>query len=486
MARKVKINTVQIQKGKKCNKIPLYHHSARRQGRRNLLRFPMRSIIAAPPFRQPSRLAEPPTKINAAPLSLIQSVKSFAMQKFRHYLQQNSDKLWHFIFPIVNTILIAVSILFNVMFNGGFCVFVPWAMAVQIVCFVNMVTFTWVEKTPLWWFNALLCGISTGVFLYWMLFSISEWFFVPLFSISIWFLLLLVWRNMVRPIRKYIRIWYFSGVALCVLFAIVSTQLFASAANKIKEGEYDTKNPMTERILGMHFRYHTRICIFDGWRPPLHDPAMVIGMRLTGDKDPLEGMSLESRLVLYHKVYPSLPVKADCACSSESEEYGYFIDYLWKALEFNPMKVMKQVYVYRCGISVEENNEGLTAAGLPFSFTDTKFNRVVVSLEGVTDTLTSGSAGSRFTDVALVEFDGQPMYRLTSEAIIDKFYHISIHREIFVLSNGIQFTTESFDTHGQYVYWLASKSINCMDSVEIFYPNIDVRDTVKISRIETQ
>ena len=92
---------------------------------------------------------------------------------------------------------------------------------------------------------------------------------------------------------------------------------------------------MTERILGMHFRYHTRICIFDGWRPPLHDPAMVIGMRLTGDKDPLDGMSLESRVVLYHTVYPSHPVKADCACSIESDNNGYFDDDLWKVLEEN-------------------------------------------------------------------------------------------------------------------------------------------------------
>ena len=364
--------------------------------------------------------------------------------------------------------------------------FVPWAMAVQIVCFVNMVTFTWVEKTPLWWFNALLCGISTGVFLYWMLFSISEWFFVPLFSISIWFLLLLVWRNMVRPIRKYIRIWYFSGVALCVLFAIVSTQLFASAANKIKEGEYDTKNPMTERILGMHFRYHTRICIFDGWRPPLHDPAMVIGMRLTGDKDPLDGMSLETRLQLYHEVYPSLPVKNHCACSKESKEYGYFDDYLWKALEFKPMKVMKRVSFYRNEESVEDNNERLTAVGLPFSFTDTEFNCIVFNLEGVTDTLTSGSAGSHFNEVSLVEFEGQPMYRLSCEVIIDTVKLIPVHWEVFVLPNGIQFTTDSFDTHGEYTYWLASNSMNCMDSVEIFYPKIDVRDAVKIYRIESQ
>jgi hypothetical protein len=150
------------------------------------------------------------------------------------------------------------------------------------------------------------------------------------------------------------------------------------------------------------------------------------------------------------------------------------------------MKVIKQASVYKCGASIEENNERLAAAGLPFSFTNTEFNRIVVNLQDGPDTLTSGSAGSYFDEVALVEFDGQPMYRLTCEVITDEVKHIAIHWEIFVLPNGIQFTTESFDIHRDYIYWLALKSINFMNSVEIFYPRIDVWDTVKIYRIETQ
>ena len=78
-----------------------------------------------------------------------------------------------------------------------------------------------------------------------------------------------------------------------------------------------------------------------------------------------------------------------------------------------------------------------------------------------------------------------PMCRLTCEVIINEVKHIPIHWEIFVLPNGIQFTTEPFDTHGvNYNYWFASESINIMDSVGIFYPEFDVRDTVKIYRIE--
>lgn len=405
------------------------------------------------------------------------------MQEFRHFIQQHFDKDWHAIIPVLNVILIAISIWLNITYNGGFCVFVPWAMVVQIICFVNMVTFTWMEKTSLWWFNAFICGISTGVFFYWVIFS---GILVILFPVSILFIFLLVWRNVKHPVRKQSRPWYFAGITVCVVFAIVSAILFSTAAQKIRRGEYNTKNPMTERILGMHFRYHTRICIFDGWRPPLHDPAMVIGMRLTGDNDPLEGMTLESRLLLYHEVYPSLPVKNHCACSLESAENGYFEDYLWKALDFKPMKVMKRVPVYRCGEYAESNNERLKDAGLPFSFISTEFNQIVVNLKDGSDTITSGSAGSYFDEISLVEFDGQPMYRLTCELIRDPIKNKVMHWEVFILPNGIQFATDSFNTHGEYTYWLASNSIDIMDSVEIFYPMIDVRDTVKIYRIESQ
>ena len=127
----------------------------------------------------------------------------------------------------------------------------------------------------------------------------------------------------------------------------------------------------------------------------------------------------------------------------------------------------------------------MKAAALPFSFISAELDQIVVNLEDGSDTLTSGSAGSYFDEVALVEFDGQPMYRLTCEVINKEVEH-TIHWEIFVLPNGIQFTTEFFDIHGYYTYWLASESINLMDSVEIFYPERDVRDTVKIYRIETE
>ena len=399
------------------------------------------------------------------------------MRDIRIFFKKDNAKSWYHDFPILNIILILLSLFINASHNGGFCVFVPWAQVVQIICFINIVTFTWLERTVFWRLNALICGISTGVFLYWVVFM--EWW-VIIFPVPIWFLLLLIWRNVICPVHEQTRLWHFIGVGMCAVAFLAFAMIFSSAAKKVQKWEFDTKNPMTERILGMHFRYHTRICVFDGWRPPLHDPAMVMGMRLTGDKDPLDGMPLESRLMLYHEIYPSLPVKADCACSAESMDYGYFTDFLWKALDFKPMMVLRSIRV-QPWLSAALNNEKCLEMGLPFSFTDDSLNCVVVNLEGGMDTVVSGTAGSYFSNVALVEFEKQLMYRLTCE---DK--KNSIYWEVFVLPNGIRFATDAFDTQNQYIFWLASKPIGDMDSIEVLCPKTDLRDTVRIYRIEAQ
>lgn len=85
---------------------------------------------------------------------------------------------------------------------------------------------------------------------------------------------------------------------------------------------------MTEKILGMHFIYHTRYCEFDGWRPPKHEPIIVIGMWLNNRIDPLN-VDLETRLKLYKTFFPDNKYKFDCSCGLQySNNYHY--DDLWK------------------------------------------------------------------------------------------------------------------------------------------------------------
>ena len=251
------------------------------------------------------------------------------MNRLKNFFHRNQDAFWLKWMPVVNLLLVAVCIWGNSVSNAGFCRPVLWAAVLQGVSFLNIITFTWLERTRLRGWNALLCGISTGVYAYWCLF-LGGW--VVVMPVPVWFLLLLLWRNLIKPAAKGIRIWYVTGIVLCVFFALGAGKAYRASCDAYDRGEVPDRNPMTERIAGMHFLYHTSFCIYDGWRPPLHDPAMVLGMRLNKGRDPLGGMKLKDRVALYHNMYPDRSVKSRCACCRESERNGYFTDTLWETV----------------------------------------------------------------------------------------------------------------------------------------------------------
>lgn len=242
-------------------------------------------------------------------------------------MPKDSNIFWRKVVPAVNVLLVVVCICGNISSNAGFCRPVLWAAIVQAVSFLNIISFTWVEQTRLKSVNALLCGISTCVYIYWCIFLGGMTVLMP---VPLWFVFLLVWHNMVRPAFAAARWWYLAGVLLCVLFALGCGKGYSSACKAYDEGRVPDGNPMTERIAGMKFLYHTKYCPYDGWRPPLHDPALVLGMRLDGNRDPLADIDLEGRVALYREMYPDRPVVRQCACSVESGRNGYFTDTLWE------------------------------------------------------------------------------------------------------------------------------------------------------------
>ena len=78
---------------------------------------------------------------------------------------------------------------------------------------------------------------------------------------------------------------------------------------------------MTERVVGMHFRYHTRPeLIYDGWRPPLHDPLIPLNYWRHNYHDPLVGVD---RVQLYRRLFPGRPIKPDCLCAYDKDGRQY-------------------------------------------------------------------------------------------------------------------------------------------------------------------
>ena len=85
------------------------------------------------------------------------------------------------------------------------------------------------------------------------------------------------------------------------------------------------KNPLnyylTELILGAHWKYHTEFCIYDGKRPPFHDPVLVVANKILFPYEHfargtnLYQMYSEKQYTLYKVLYPNRPLGFNCNCA---------------------------------------------------------------------------------------------------------------------------------------------------------------------------
>jgi hypothetical protein len=148
--------------------------------------------------------------------------------------------------------------------------------------------------------------------------------FIPHF-----FVIQIIWTSVIKPPTKFVVRYFISAVLISLLIAVYFGYEYHNAIgaiNKFKESNYKQldKSFMTEKILGMHFIYHTRFCEFDGWRPPIHEPALIIGMWFNDMDDPLDLqlLQLDKRIELYKRFYPENKVKFECSCAIEgSSDY---------------------------------------------------------------------------------------------------------------------------------------------------------------------
>jgi hypothetical protein len=84
----------------------------------------------------------------------------------------------------------------------------------------------------------------------------------------------------------------------------------------IKDNKID--NYLTELILGAHWKYHTTICLYDGWRPPFHDPVLGFAVPFLYSREHFfhYELNLPDRMDLYKKVYPENKTQFDCKCAN--------------------------------------------------------------------------------------------------------------------------------------------------------------------------
>lgn len=234
-----------------------------------------------------------------------------------------------------NGILILLALAYNRIIQV-FCVPTLWASIVLILCFSNTIIYPFLMKKKQFAFLcAFLNGLSLCIFLYCIIFldfmNLLALFLSLLFIglpvlIPPFFVIQLLIVNLLKQKNQIVRISFLLGIAASLVVAYmfgVQYKQGIEAVEKSKQSGYQSleKTFMTEKIVGRHFKYHTQVCEYDGWRPPLHEPAMIIGQWLSDKPDPIE-LNFVERIALYKKFFPEKPVKVNCGCAvMHSDEY---------------------------------------------------------------------------------------------------------------------------------------------------------------------
>ena len=242
---------------------------------------------------------------------------------------------------ILNGVLIALLIVFNIYFQA-FCVPTTWTIIVLVICFMTTISYPILDKTKFAPLIGFINGVALFVFVYCVIF-LEQMNFLGLVMILVgigfvtfiphFFIIQLIWKNLIKPTHKTSRYFFIAAIFLCTGTVIFIGQEYKKAIHsieKFKESNYTQldKTFMTEKILGMHFIYHTRFCEFDGWRPPKHEPILIIGLWFNNRLDPLK-VDLKTRLELYKKFFPENKYKFDCSCGIQYRQ-DYHNDKIWK------------------------------------------------------------------------------------------------------------------------------------------------------------
>ncbi len=249
---------------------------------------------------------------------------------------------------IVNTLLVVMVVLMN---NAGqnFCIPVLWFAILLMAIAVCFSVYPLLHKFPaLQKITLLLSSLWLWVYVFGIIFSINGIYYDGLLPMGLLFvayllffptlILLVIGRRIKRQWNKVLKTQLtFFHLAVTILFAVamfnyhtVANQMqFANTVKKYEEikNQNAISNYYVERITGLHFIYHTRLCVYDGWRPPLLDPIIALGTTFFGDplSDERHNLisNLGARIKTYKALYPNKPIVQSCKCSSATPQNYY-------------------------------------------------------------------------------------------------------------------------------------------------------------------
>ncbi len=266
-----------------------------------------------------------------------------------------------------NVLLCAVAVGANHQYQL-FCQPVGWASVMLVITMLPVITYNLFREriTKGQGMVFFLFGIAACICVYCILFIglmnvgvVFGMFMMPYLLVLYLphFLLIQILFHRAQATARMHRRSFAAGVALCVLSAMFMGAWFrvehraveAAIADPERYSSEVKPSYMTERMLGMHFKYHMALNLFDGWRPPMHDPFIVTAVWLNYPfmdassakyfrKNLLRGggpffhmgpWDLQARTTVYKRVFPEKSLRQECSCAKGYAK-RYFNDPLWE------------------------------------------------------------------------------------------------------------------------------------------------------------
>lgn len=272
-----------------------------------------------------------------------------------------SDKYAFFENKYIYSIVIGAALIVGINYNLDyqlFCHPVEWTYWILIPVFGWLVLFPHLmDITFLKGVNSLLYGLSLVVLYYILLFARGYYLFM-LFLVSLVAAPVYLYSKRIKDKKNnftydwinFYGITFFAPFYLFFLlvskfeafnkvFAIIPLVVVLSFSlySTIKMNKYEQlvinweldehkiavikSDPLNayylELLLGMHWKYHTRMSITDGWRPPFHDPVIAIRGWLNWLSPLYKPTNLDFRTLkeLYEQVFPEKNTEFECKCA---------------------------------------------------------------------------------------------------------------------------------------------------------------------------
>ncbi len=272
--------------------------------------------------------------------------------------------------PTLNIIMAQGAYLGNQYLIQGFCQPVTWVWWVLLPSLGAFLAWPWLKQLPrLQYLLLWLQGAFFLVCLYCTLF-VAPYLLMTLF-LGFLVIPLLMWTPLLFGVQVVKRVWtsplpgawWVFGAGMLPLLlaqgwawgqyrqitAAVATLPLAQQCQARPLLRVVPRTYMAERLAGQLFKYHASPeMIYDGWRPPLHDPLVNVCIAVDDIADasyantrrigpgPLIVESwqpdfsgprltdINAQAAFYHALFPSEQVKADCICTYNIGDARYY------------------------------------------------------------------------------------------------------------------------------------------------------------------